>query len=364
MSLKPASAVGMGMVLLLLAGCASEARTVAVRPAVVERPVPAAGSGIETYAGEVRARHESRLGFRIDGKLLSRPVDAGTRVRRGEVLATLEATDLLVQVDAARAALAAAEADEALARAELDRHAELLSRRYISQALYDARANAHQAAQARRVQARSQLAVAENQAAYTALRADADGVITAVLAEAGQVVAAGAPVVGLAHDGEREVLIAVPEQRIASFRPGLPVQVEVWARDGARFPGVVREVAPEADPRTRTYDLRVALDDAQAPVKLGMTARVLLAASGGTDVLLLPLSALHEKDGQPAVWVLDPTTREVALRPVDVAGFREEGLALRAGIGARDWVVTAGVHTLVEGQPVRPIDRANRPLDP
>jgi membrane fusion protein, multidrug efflux system len=185
-----------------------------------------------------------------------------------------------------------------------------------------------------------------------------------VLAEAGQVVAAGAPVVGLAHEGEREVLINVPEQRIATFKPGMPVHVEAWAKEGVRFPGVVREIAAEADPRTRTYDVRVALDDAQAPVKLGMTARVFLATAGEAGGLLLPLSALHEKDGQPAVWVLDRQTRQVALRAVELAGFREDGLALRGGIAASDWVVTAGVHTLVEGQAVRPIDRANRPVEP
>jgi multidrug efflux system membrane fusion protein len=349
---------------LLVAGCASEAKVEVVpRPAVVERPLPTAGAGVETYAGEVRARHESRLGFRIGGKIQSRAVDAGARVRRGDVLATLEPTDLELQVDASRAALAAALADESLARAELERHRELLAKRYISQALYDARANAHQAAQARLAQARAQLSVAENQAGYAVLRADADGVVTSVLAEVGQVVAAGTPVVGLAHDGEREVLIAVPERRIGAFRVGMPVQVSVWANDDARFAGAVREIAPEADPRTRTYDLRVALDDPQAPVKLGMTARVHLATDSA-PTLLLPLSALHEKDGAPAVWVLDPKTRQVALRPVDVAGFREEGLALRGGVGERDWVVTAGVHTLVEGQAVRPIDRANRPIEP
>lgn len=364
MSPKIPALLGLSVAALMIAGCASEAKVeVVARPAVVERPVPAASTGIETYAGEVRARHESRLGFRIGGKILERRVDAGARVARGDVLATLEPQDLVLQVEAARAAVAAANADASLAKAELDRHAELLARRYISQALYDARANAHAAAMARLTQARSQLAVAQNQAGYTALRADSDGVVTAVLAEVGQVVAAGTPVVGLAHEGEREVLINVPEQRIAAFRPGMPVQVEVWAKEGARFPGVVREIAAEADPRTRTYDLRVTLDDVQAPVKLGMTARVLLASAGGGG-LLLPLSALHEKDGHPAVWVLDPKTRAVALRPVELAAFREDGLALRGGVDASEWVVTAGVHTLVEGQPVRPIDRANRPIEP
>jgi multidrug efflux system membrane fusion protein len=171
-------------------------------------------------------------------------------------------------------------------------------------------------------------------------------------------------VLGLARDGEREVLIAVPDQRIGGFRTGQPVAVEVWARDNARFPGVVREISPEADPRTRTYDVRVALDDVQAPVKLGMTARVYLGDGDAPRALMLPLSALHEKGGAPAVWVLDPATRTVALRAVDMAGFREDGVALLGGVDESDWVVIAGVHTLVEGQAVRPIDRGNRPIDP
>jgi multidrug efflux system membrane fusion protein len=352
------------MSVLALAGCSSEASVEPLpRPAVVERAAPVADAMSATYAGEVRARREGVLGFRIGGKILARAVDAGARVKRGDVLATLEPQDLDLQVDAARAALAAATADLSLAQAELDRHAELLARKYISQALFDARQNAFQAAQARMTQARSQLSVAQNQATYTTLRADADGVVTQILAEVGQVVAAGTPVLGLARDGEREVLIAVPEQRIAGFRKGQPVAVAVWARDNARFPGVVREISPEADPRTRTYDVRVALDDAEAPVKLGMTARVFLDTGDAPRALMLPLSALHEKGGAPAVWVLDPATRTVALRTVDMAGFREDGVALLGGVDEADWVVVAGVHTLVEGQAVRPIDRANRPIE-
>lgn len=350
---------------VLVAGCASEAKVEpVVRPAVVERPVPSSVGVTETYAGEVRARFESTLGFRIAGKLRTRAVDAGARVRRGDVLATLEPQDLQLQVEAARAAVAAATADLSLAKAELDRHAELLARNYISRALYDARVNAHLAAEARLTQARSQLAVAKNQADYTTLRADADGVVTSVQAEVGQVVAAGTPVFGLAHDGDREVLIAVPESRIERVKAGMPVLVSIWAQDDARFPASVREVAPEADPRTRTYDVRVTLAPDAAPVQLGMTARVSLDAGDAPSALVLPLSALHEHDGHPAVWRLDPATRQVRLSPVDVGSYREEGVALVGGVGAQDWIVTAGVHLLVEGQTVRPIDRENRPVTP
>ncbi len=351
------------LMIVALAGCASEAKVeITAKPAVVEQPVPAATGATETYAGEVRARHEGMLGFRIAGKLLTRNVDAGAQVKRGEVLATLEAQDLQLQVDAARAALAAATADLSLAKAELDRHGELLAKKYISQALFEARLNAHKAAEAHQAQARSQLSVAQNQTGYTVLRADADGVITATLVEAGQVVAAGAPVLGLARDGDREVLIAVPENRIAQFTLGMPVMVEVWARDNARYPGSVREISPEADPRTRTYDVRVTLVNADTPVQLGMTARVYLDAGDAPQALMLPLSALHEQAGAPAVWRLDPKSSQVHLVPVQVDSYREQGVALLSGVGVDDWIVTAGVHKLSEGQLVRPIDRSNRPV--
>lgn len=361
--MKPISLSLLAVAALALAGCASEAKVeLAARPAVVEQATEARASITETYAGEVHARYESTLGFRIAGKLLTRDVDVGAQVKRGQVLATLEPQDLQLQVDAARAALAAATADLSLAKAELERHGELLARKYISQALYDARQNAYKAAEARLTQARSQLSVAQNQAAYTALRADADGVVTSVQAELGQVVAAGTPVIGLAHDGDREVLISVPESRIAQFKVDLPVVVEVWANDNARLAGAVRELSPEADPRTRTYDVRVTLAERDAPVQLGMTARVFLDAGDAPKAWMLPLSALYEKDGQPAVWVLDPQSKRVHLESVELGSYREEGLALLGGIESSDWVVTAGVHLLVEGQTVRPIDRENRPV--
>ncbi len=358
-----AARIAVVLFILATAGCASEAKVeINARPAVVEQPVVAGPGATETYAGEVRARHEGTLGFRIAGKVLTRNVDAGAVVKRGDVLATLEAQDLQLQVDAARAAVAAATADLSLAKAELERHRELLAKKYISQALFEARLNTQKAAEAKLAQARSQLSVAQNQSGYTVLRADADGVVTATLIEAGQVVAAGTPVLGLARDGDREVLISVPENRIALFALDMPVVIEVWAKDNARFPGTVRELSPEADPRTRTYDVRVALTGSDAPVQLGMTARVFLDAGDAPPALILPLSALHEQAGAPAVWRLDRKSKQVHLVPVQVGSYREEGVALLAGVSADDWIVTAGVHKLSEGQLVRPIDRSNRPV--
>lgn len=348
---------------VVVGGCATEAKDEPIiRPALVERAQPADFAVAESYAGDVRARFESRLGFRVAGKLENRRVDVGSRVRAGDVIAELDPGDFALAVQSAEAAVASAEADASLARAELARHRELLDRRYISQALYDARATAAEAADARLRQAQSQLAQARNQAGYAVLVADADGVITAISAEAGQVVAAGAPVATLAHGGDVEVLIAVPESRVATFKPGMAVAVDVWAKDNARFPGRVREIAPEADPRTRTFDVRVTLDDAAA-VQLGMTARVHVAGTDAPASMLLPLSALHRSGDSPAVWVVDPASGRVRMSAVEVLAYREEGVVLRTGIDASTWVVVAGVHKLVDGQTVRPIGRDNRPLD-
>lgn len=345
-----------------LSGCTSEASVAPpARPAIVQQPQAATTVVTDTYAGEVRARYESVLGFRIAGKVQVRNVDVGARVRKGDVLAELEPQDAELALSSAQAQVAWAKADLALAKAELDRNRAMLEKKYISQALFDARQNAYDAAAAKLKQAQAQAAVAANQTGYTALRADADGVITAVKIEVGQVVAAGQPAVTLAHDGDMDVAINVPEGRIAVFQPKQPVVVEIWARDNARQPGTVRELAPEADPTSRTYAVRVTLDD-PSQVQLGMTARVYLNAGDEPSALLLPLAALHEKDGKPAVWVVDTRTHAVRLAPVTIGAYREDGVTVTGGIDEKQWVVAAGVHKLSEGQVVKPVDATNKPV--
>ena len=347
---------------LPLAGCTSEANIAPpARPAIVQQPKLATSVVTDTYAGEVRARYESVLGFRIAGKVQSRNVDVGARVHKGDVLAELEPQDAELALSSAQAQVAWAKADVALAKAELDRNRAMLDKHYISQALFDARQNAYDAAAAKLKQAQAQAAVAANQSGYTTLRADADGVITALRFEVGQVLAAGQPAVTLAHDGDMEVAISVPEGRIGVFSPKQPVLVEIWAHDNARQSGTVRELAPEADPTSRTYAVRVTLDD-PSKAQLGMTARIYLNAGDQPEALLLPLAALHEKDGKPAVWIVDTRTHAVKLSPVTVGAYREDGVTVTGGIGPEQWVVAAGVHKLSEGQVVAPVDAANKPV--
>lgn len=348
---------------LVAAGCGGSGKPLEpAKPAIVVKPIPLEAMAIETYAGDVRARVQSTLGFRVAGKIDKRLVDVGARVRKGQALATLVPDDLNLQVSAYEAAVASAEANLALADAELERHRQLLDRKYISQALFDARANQQKAAAAGLEQARAQLEVARNQTTYTQLAADASGVITQIMAEVGQVVSPGQPVAALAHEGELEVAIDVPESRVGEFKPGRVVIAEMWAASGKRYPATIREVSPQADPATRTNAVKVAFDAPDGDVQLGRTARIFLTDAARASSVLVPLSAVHEKDGKPAVYIVDAKTKQVALREVTLGIYREDGATITGGVTATDWVVANGVHKLQPGQAIKPIDRDNRPV--
>lgn len=324
-----------------------------VRPVLTTVVAPGAATTGEVYSGEIRARHEADVGFRVAGKLIARPADAGARVARGQVLARLDPEDAKLAAGAARAALGSAEGDFTLAKAERDRHADLLAKRFISQSAFDVRENALNAAKARLEQVRSQSAITENQAGYTTLVADADGVVVSVAAEPGQVVAAGQPVLRIARAGEKEVEIAVPESQLSRFKVGNPVAVHLWAHPGQPFAGRVREVAGGADPATRTYGVRItALNPPQA-AQLGMTASVLLQQAIDPALVVLPMTALSRSASDPAVWVVEPSTSQVALRLVKVGQYREDGVTITSGLQAGERVVVAGVHKLRAGQKVR-----------
>lgn len=346
---------------LALAGCSTHAELPPPhRVARVAQPQAAANAAVAVYPGEVHARYESALGFRVAGKLSSRRVDVGARVSRGDVLAELDPRDLELASSSARASLASATAAFKLANAEHERYEALYAKRFVSQFERDAKVNALEAARAHVDEAKAALDTMRNQAGYASLRADADGVITAVSAEAGQVVAAGQVVVVLAHEGASEVEIDVPEQQVAQYQPGQEATVELLTDAERRSPARIREIAPSADPTTRTYRVRVAFVDESAAPRLGQTARVAFGHASAPDQWVVPLSALHEKDGKPALWKVDPATREVHLGEVVVRRYGEDGVIVASGIDASQWIVTAGVHRLRDGEVVDPIDAENR----
>ncbi len=359
--MKTRGSVWLAMVLAWvgLAGCdQAQEQVLPPRPVLVMHPQPAE-SGAAVYPGEVRARFQPELAFRVGGKVLQRVVQTGDRVKQGQLLAELDPADLQLQVQAMRAQLADAEAAVALASSELERYRKLYERDLLSQSQLDSLQTALKSAAARRQQAQAALANARNQLDYGRLLAPADGIIASTLAEAGQVVAAGQPVFVLAEDGPREVEFSIPEQGFAGFAMGQPVEVTLLNQPDVRLAGEIRELAQAADPRSRTYGARVSLGDAEAG--LGQSARVYISGRS-SQAWFVPLSAITARDGQSQVWLFDAEQGQVRPQPVRMRSYDAQHVIVEDGLQAGDWVVMAGVHLLLEGQPVRALDPDNRPL--
>ena len=343
---------------LALAACSQETPPPAPpAPVLVQSVGQGAGERLRVFSGEVVPRHASDLGFRVGGKLVERKVDVGDVVKRGQLIARLDEADMQLNVSAARAQMAAAQSDLALARTELARVEALRGQNFVSDSAVDSQRTATEAAQARLRQARAQLELAENQNEYTHLEADADGVVTAVHAEVGQVLASGTPVVTLAHDGDREVRINVPEGLRESMSVGRAGQVRLWSDQQGALPGQVREVAPAADAVTRTYAVKVKVDAPAEAMPLGATATVVFDG-GGIEGLRVPLRAVGQHEGQSVVWVHDAADETVHPVTVEVVRYDEAGAVVRGGIEPGAQIVIAGIHLLRPGQPVRVVERS------
>jgi RND family efflux transporter MFP subunit len=340
--MTPTHFVCLALGALVLAACGEKLpppESAAVGPKFVKvLKVGSGGTAVEeNYSGEVRARVESTLAFRVGGKLVERPVDVGARVRAGQALARLDPSDQ-------RLAAAQAEANRALAAAELRRTQELRAKNFISQAALDAKETAAAAAEA-------QARLTQNQAAYTTLMADAAGVVAAVFAEPGQVLAAGQAVFRLARDGAREVAIAVPESRVAALKVGAGGTAELW--DGRRFSGQVREIAPAADAATRTFAVRFALADAPADLPLGLSASVRFAQEK-TESLTVPLAAILQQGERAAVWVVG-ADGAVSRRALEIERYVDAGAVVKSGLVVGETIVAAGAFKLADGEKVRAV---------
>lgn len=349
---------------VVLAGGCGGAETPAPPPrTVLVATVGSGEGGASSLAGEIRARHETQLAFQVAGRMVERQSEVGDRVARGELLARLEPDDLRARERAARARLAAAEAELRRARADQARFRVLARDQLVSQSALDTQNAAATAAQGQVDAARAELELARNQSTHTRLLAPADGVIAARHAEAGQVLGAGQPVFTLAADGGREVVFAVAEGQVDAIAPGDPVQVEPWSGDGRRWSARVREVAPAADPVSRTYQVRATIDAEPGAFELGQSARVFLP-SGGERGLSVPLAALVPgPDGGKAVFVVNADSA-LELRPVQAGAYGADGVGISAGLQAGERVVAAGGHLLRAGEQVRPIDAEGRSLEP
>lgn len=308
------------------------------------------------FAADVRARVESRLGFRVAGKLVQRHVELGQAVRAGQLLAQLDARDYRLAVQAAQAQVAAATTQRDLAQADYERFAQLKAQNFISGAELDRRRASLQAAQAQLTQALAQASSQGNQENYTQLRADADGVVTAIEAEPGQVLEQGQTVLRLAQGGARDAVFAVPEDLVSQLRVGQEVAVRPWggAAEGvAKLRATVRDIAASADPVTRTFTVKAALSGSPLP-PLGATLTVYPSAfaPSGVQALRLPTSALWAQGQQTAVWVFDAASSTVRAQVIEVAQVDGNEVLVRAGLQAGAQVVATGVHVLAPGQKV------------
>jgi membrane fusion protein, multidrug efflux system len=336
---------------VLLAACSKEApKSEDIRPV---RAMVLQASDIDVnseFSGEVRARVESRLGFRVGGKIVSRKVELGSVVKRGQVLMELDPQDLKLSQVQAMAALRAAETTRDLASAELKRYQELREKNFVSQAILDAKLSAAKSAQAQVDSAQAAYRGMSNQAGYASLVSDIDGVVTAVDAEVGQVVAPGTPVVRLAKTDEKEIVFGVPEDKVDTLRAISDVHVRLWASPEKSVPGKIREISPVADPFTRTYAFRVSIPASLSEAKLGMTALVAFASRTPQPQIKVPLTALFHEKSATSVWVVENGV--VRLVPVTVSGVAGNDLVLGSGVKAGQTVVTAGVNLLKPGQKV------------
>lgn len=333
----------------------AEANNLAIRPArvmtVEYRDMPRS----LVLAGTVAPRIETTLGFRVAGKIVRRAVDVGATVMKDQLIAELDPSDYRLAVDTARAALVSAESDAVRAQADYERYLALRgTAAFMSQTL-DTRKATAATAQARVEQAKSQLATAENNLGYTELRADAEGVVTAVQAEVGQVMAQGQGVVRVARTGELEILVGVPEQRLTVVRQARNATFELWSDPGHRYAARLRELSPSADPTTRTYPARFTVIERPSFIGLGMTATLSFERPDALHVAEVPLSAIFQQGTQPAVWVVDRSTGAVSLRPVAIARWTDDTAAISSGIQDGEMVATAGVHKLEPGQKIKPL---------
>jgi RND family efflux transporter MFP subunit len=341
---------------LLLAACEAETAPAprAERPVQVQSVIYEAEDAARDFVGVVRARYETDLGFRVGGKMVARLVNVGDRVRAGDVVARLDPEDLRLQVESAEAELAAATTNLTQISADFERYETLKVRGFASVADFDRKTAAKGEAESRLARAKRSLDLARNQLDYSELKAGADGVITMTLAEPGQVVALGQSVVKLAHRGEKEAAVALPENWLAKAREAA-ASVTLWSGNGRRYAARLRELSPQADQATRTYAARFTIVDPDDNVALGMTATVTLKPAGEAMVAKLPLSAVLSRGSGASVYVVSQAG-ELTLRQVTVTSFNKDEALVTGGISAGEKVVTLGVQKLEPGLKVRSVE--------
>ena len=353
--MKQASVVGLILVgALALSACTEEKAE--TRPVIRAVKVVEIAKAINVrqleYSGSVKSRTEMNLGFRVAGKITERLVDIGDRVKPGDVLSRIDPTDYKLAVASADASLAVAEKSVETADLVNKRAHILYQKNAVPKAQVEQAQLAYDQAVSTRVAASSSLDQARNQMSYAELKSDRDGIVTAVSADSGQVVAAGTPVLTVVADDQKEVQIAVPENDIAEFKVGKAVKARFWSDDKLVMDGKVREVSGSADPESRTFSVRVTLPN-DARVLIGMTATIEADVSNTAESVTVPLSALAEKDGSKIVWTVDRSAETVHSRAIKVADFTGDGIGVAEGLKPGDIVVSAGTQFMTENLKVK-----------
>ena len=353
------------LVASVLVSCSKKVeKTEDVRPVRAIQVTAGQQQVMAEYSGNVQARVESQLGFRVGGKIQTRKVDVGTLVKRGQVLMELDPQDLRLAQTQAEANFKAAKSNFELSEFEVKRYRELSKTGAISQSALDAKNTAFESAKASYEQAQAAFKGQSNQTAYANLVSDVEGVVTAINAEVGQVVAAGTPVVQVAKAGELEVLVGIPENNVEVVKRATQVDVRLWANSKEVMAGKIRELSPVADAATRSFNARVSilnLTPKQATsVKLGMTASVQFALSTPGNFVKVPLTALYQEKGVTSVWIVEKGA--VKLVPVQVGGVSGNDVLLTSGVTSGQTIVTAGVHVLNPGQHVSILEPEAKPV--
>lgn len=341
----------------LLIGCSRQGQEVKSppRPVKVFRVGNSSIGAVTPYAGEVRARFETTLSFRVTGKILARPVEIGDRVHKGQLLAKLDTSDFRLSVESIKAQLKSAIADRDFSKDDLTRYRELLDQKVISSPDFDRHQTAYTNAQERVAALEAQLKQTTNQLHYTELSADREGVITALAVEKGQVIAAGQPVTKLAQLDEKEIHFDIPEQRLSETKNNQIVAVTLLSDNERKFTAKIREISASADPASRTYRAKATLLDGRQEAHLGMTATVWVA-SDNAERIAVPLSAVFTSQAKPKqqqVWLIDEATSTVKAVPVQLRTALPGELVSIKGLQSGQLIVSAGVQRLKEGQAVR-----------
>ncbi len=341
------------MMLILLSACDKPAEIKPLpRPALVMKVGGKLEANGMALVGEVKPRFQSNQGFRISGKIISRKVEVGQSVKKGQLIAQLDPSDTRLAASASVADVRAAEADYQLAVDELKRQKQLVDKKFISQSSLDKYEAQQKTATARLKQATSQASVSNNQSSYTSLYADRAGVVSMIRAEPGQVVGTGEVIAEITDTNKIDVEVGVPESRMQQLKIEDAVKIKLWADSSKDYQAKVREIAPAADSATRTFNVRVTVTKPDENMRLGMTAAVIFN-TGLAEKLFIPSAAVTQKQGKAIVWLID-TNNTVQMREVVTGAISEYGIVIESGLNIGDTIAIAGVQTLTQGQEVTP----------